>query len=219
MYNVDWDLLAKHMLPWFKRKQRFMDWLHVCLYPVKMLHSQFLTYRDETLYKLSITSQIMYLEKLLNDRFNQGLPSRGPSVNVGLYDGPETGIYISMPQNTIYPLYVWNKIEQRPKTYLYNRWRNNIQYHAGDRVVYQNKVYRALLNNVNNNPTAINTKWALQGDVTFLRNKVEIDGEYDFIVNIPIACGDVNDTLFAARVSAEIRIYLLAGRRFQLVNY
>lgn len=218
MFNVDWDLLADNLLPWYKRKPRIKGLLHVMFQPLKELHGQFLTFRDDTLYRLSITSQVIYLEKLLNDRFNGGSPARGASNTVGLYDGAPVGIHITLPSSYILPNYIWNKAEQRPKTYLYNKWRNNINYTAGEFSVYGSYVWKALQNNTNKQPDNNPADWVQHADRLYMRNKVEFD-TYDFVVNIPTAVGLVTDAAFAAKVTAEINEYLIAGPSFQLVNY
>lgn len=205
-------------MPLRKRKTRFVDFVMTMFKPVVQAYNWFLTYRDTTHYNLAITSQIIYLEKLLNDKFANGSPARDVSVNLGLYDGSPIGIYITEPDLAIYPNYVWNKVEQRPKTYLYNKWNVATAYLVGDKVVYGTNVYRCIANHTGSLPTDA-TKWELSGSRFFLRNTSEFDGEYDFIVNIPNAVGDVTDPLFAAQVSATINIYRIAGKRFQLVNY
>ncbi|HLP51244.1 MAG TPA: hypothetical protein VK154_10200 [Chitinophagales bacterium] len=220
MFNIDWNLMIEHLLPWHRRKPRFREWIHVLIHPLIQLYAAFLTYRDEVHYRLAITSQIILLQKLLNDKFNQGLPARAVSSQLGLYNGAPTGIYISYPARAIFPLYLWNRVEQRPKTFLYNKWKTGVHYKVGERVVHNGKIYRAVFNSVNNSPNGIIPKWAMENrPLTYLRSKQELDGQYDFEIHIPIACGDVNDIAFAAQVKAQLKEYLLAGKRFELLNY
>ena len=182
MFSLDWDLLLQRKLPWYKRLARFISWQKALFTGIKVLYGWFITYKDDTFYRLSITSQIIYLEKLLNDKFNEGLPARADSSTVGLYDGAPTGIFISDPSDAIFPQYIWNKIEQRPKTFLYNK--------------------------------------SESGPKTYLYNISEIDGEYDFIIKVPIALGDVTtNALLVAQIKAQVNIYRIAGKRFNIVNY
>jgi hypothetical protein len=121
MYSIDFALLIKRLLPWYKRKPAMQAWLFSLVAPVKQLNDAFALYVDDVRYRLSITGQILLLEKLLNDKFNSGLPARAASSTVGLYDGTPAGIYISDPSGLILPVYVWNKVEQRPAVILYNK--------------------------------------------------------------------------------------------------
>lgn len=219
MYNVDWDLLVSNLLPWYKRKQKVKDYLHVLIHPLKQLHSQFITYRDDTLYSLAITSQVIYLEKYLNDKFNAGQPARDVSTTVGNYDGNPVGIYISSPSGSIYPLYLWNKAEERPKVYLYNKWSRYVTYNAGEFAVYDNVVWKALDTTTDEEPDTYPLKWQYYKDKLYLYNKSELGSQYDFVVNIPVAVGLVSDAEFVAKVTAALNVYVIAGLRFQLVNY
>lgn len=227
MYSVDWNLFTKRILPWWKRKQKFMDWLQSLMKPLQELHIVFLEYVEATFYKLSITSQIIYLEKLLNDKFNSGLPARAVSSTVGLYDGTPTGIYITDPDTFIFPLYIWNKIEQRPKTFIYNKWDASIYYIGqadtgtgiGEFAVDDGKVWQATQTNINARPSTSPIKWSEYAELTYLHNKEEFEGEYDAVVHIPTAVGDVNDVTFISRVKSEVNVYRIAGKRFQYVNY
>jgi hypothetical protein len=182
MYSINIALLISRLLPWFKRQPVFNAWLQALLYPVKQLNEVFAAYTDSTYYALSITGQLLYLEKLLNDKFNGGLPARAASSTIGMYDGTPTGIYISDPAGTILPQYVWNKAEERPAMVLYNK--------------------------------------AEAEDKTYLRNIAEIDGEYDFIVNVPFSVGNVTtNAQLMASIKAWVNVYRIAGKRFNVVNY
>ncbi|CAN5437591.1 hypothetical protein BH09BAC1_BH09BAC1_05080 [soil metagenome] len=113
MFNLDFVLLSKWMLPARRRKAKLIAWLTAGMKAVAELYFAFLLFRAATLYKLSFTGQIIYLEKLLNDQFNNGYPA--------YTNGLPTGIYISDPSTFIFPTYLWHKIEQRPKLYLYHK--------------------------------------------------------------------------------------------------
>lgn len=220
MFNVDWDLYAFRKLPWYKRLPRFTDMLKAWLRPMKDLNAKFLIYVDDVLYRLAITSQIIYLEKLLNDKFNSGLPARDASSSIGLYDGNPTGIYITDSSDNILPIYLWNKIEQRPKTYLYNKWNYNTFYDIGEFAVYGQYVYRSLALQQHNIPPDEPTAWEQYAEKTYLRNKSETNGLYDFIVHVPSALGDVTtDALLVAQIQSWVKIYLIAGKRYNIVNY
>jgi hypothetical protein len=44
--------------------------LKAILFPLIQLHNAFLKYRDAKLYSLTITTQVCYLERMLNDRYD-----------------------------------------------------------------------------------------------------------------------------------------------------
>lgn len=115
MFNFNFDFLIniRSMLPPTKRLPKFIALLSAYIKPVRTLYTEFLAFVDMCRYDLSITGQIIYLEKLLNDKFNNGLPA--------YTSGIPTGIYITDPGDFIFPKYVWNKIEDRKGLILYNK--------------------------------------------------------------------------------------------------
>lgn len=211
MYNIDWLLFIREFLPVRLRKLKRINFIRAALAPLITLHSQFIAFVDKTKYELAFTSQIMYLEKLLNDQFNNGADAYTA--------GTPTGIYISDPTTRLLPIYVWNAIEQRPDFYLYNDWTAVTAYHIGDRIAYAGKIYRATHNNLNKQPDTNPIEWTYVKEEAYLRNDEEYAGEFDFVVNIPNAVGSIADPLFTARVRAWIEKYRQAPRRYSLVNY
>lgn len=98
-------------------KQRLNDLLLALLETVQVAYTVFMAFREATLYKLQWTSQTIWLERLLNDRFNNGNPAFG---NFELRISP-VGIYIAEPNSFKQQLYRWNKAEQRHQAARYNR--------------------------------------------------------------------------------------------------
>lgn len=89
----------------------FVRALHV---PADWLYSRFFANRGDNLYRLAITSQVCYLEKALNDRFD----AADRRIYIG--DGSinrSTHIYTHTEN---YPLYACVRSEKRP-IYLYVR--------------------------------------------------------------------------------------------------
>lgn len=118
IYTINFDRWKRQILPpALASKQRANDLLLAALDAVSGLHTKFLLYREATLYKLRWTSQTIYLEKLLNDRFNNGNPA---------FQDFETrlnpvGIYISDPASFKEGLFRWNKAENRHQAARYNQ--------------------------------------------------------------------------------------------------
>lgn len=118
IYNWNIDSWKKLILPpQLAVKQRLNDLLLAMLEAVQGAYDSFMTFRAATLYKLQWTSQTIWLERLLNDRFNNGQPAFG---NFEMRINP-VGIYIAEPVNFKEQLYRWNKAEQRHQAARYSR--------------------------------------------------------------------------------------------------
>lgn len=109
-YNWNIDEWKKLLLPpRLAAKQRLNDLLLAMLEAVQGAYTMFMLFRKATLYRLRWTSQTIWLERLLNDRFNNGNPA---FTNFELRSNP-VGIYIDEPSSYIEQLYRWNAIEER----------------------------------------------------------------------------------------------------------
>jgi len=147
MYNVNFDIIIRQVLPPNKRSNSIIALLTAILKPIKYIHQLFLDYREYTVEYVSYSAQIIYLEKLLNKKFNNSL----------------TGIYIADAISFDY-LYLYNTAEQNPM-YVYNTsenhpvfMRNNIEFATTidyivlvpSSVSYNQDEMRALINRYNN---------------------------------------------------------------------
>lgn len=118
IYNWAINAWKKLILPpLLVAKIRLNDLLLAMLEGVQQAYNAFMIYREATLYKLQFTSQTIWLERLLNDRFNSGLPA---------FSDFETrlnpvGIYISDPASFKEGLFRWNKAENRHQAARYNQ--------------------------------------------------------------------------------------------------
>ena len=70
MFNINFDILIKLLLPVSLRQPTTESFLKAVLKPLKQLYNIFLSYRTKQLLALSYTGQTMYLKKLLNDNFD-----------------------------------------------------------------------------------------------------------------------------------------------------
>lgn len=70
IYNIDYTRLNRLLLPTFLRKEILIIILNSMIGGIRSIYSRFLFFRDDNLYRLSITPQVFSLEKLLNDRFD-----------------------------------------------------------------------------------------------------------------------------------------------------
>lgn len=58
------------MLPNRLKQIRLINWLQCLVKPIVTLYLSFKLYREAKIYQLTITPQVCYLEKLLNDRYD-----------------------------------------------------------------------------------------------------------------------------------------------------
>ncbi|MDI3319118.1 hypothetical protein [Pinibacter soli] len=115
IYNLDIKKLAIILTPVILRKRRFIAWLAALVTPIDYVYKLFVRFRGDMLYRLQITGQVCYVEKMLNDR----------------YDTIQRRIYIRQakeyPPLFLYqkiegkPVILYTKAEQRDKTFLYTK--------------------------------------------------------------------------------------------------
>lgn len=68
-YNIDLYKFSQHLLPPMLRKKRLFAFLSILILPFVYLVSLFLKFRIQSLNKLNTNGQVIYIEKVLNDRF------------------------------------------------------------------------------------------------------------------------------------------------------
>jgi hypothetical protein len=118
IYNWNISEWKKLILPTRLVAQlRWNDMLLSMLEAVKSGYDLFMIFRNAILYKLQWTSQTIWLERLLNDRFNNGNPAFG---NFDFRAYP-VGIYIADPSNYKEGFFRWNISEQRHQAARYMR--------------------------------------------------------------------------------------------------
>lgn len=69
-YNFNISRWVALMLPTFLRKSKMISYLLALTEPLKLLHEEFLKFRDEQLYESEINGQVINLERVLNDRLD-----------------------------------------------------------------------------------------------------------------------------------------------------
>lgn len=114
-FGLEHNKLPEQHTPHDDKTPEGLAFVTALLRPLKNLYERFMAARAATLYKLQHTSQVIYLEKVLNGQFNNGLPA------YTIYPTNPTGIYIA-DSNHIRQMYRWNKIEARHDAV---RWNTN----------------------------------------------------------------------------------------------
>jgi hypothetical protein len=72
-YNLDFTRLVTWLTPKAFRKPKLAILLQAIVFPFVWLHANFLKYREAKIYQITITPQVCYLERMLNDRFDSSL--------------------------------------------------------------------------------------------------------------------------------------------------
>lgn len=98
IFIIDYQRLVNWLVPGALRKPVTLAWLRVMMSQVVLLYQAFMRNRNANLYTLGITPQVCYLEKMLNDRF----------------DNTARGIWIGDPQRSS-ALYLYRDDELKPE--------------------------------------------------------------------------------------------------------
>src|SRR5574343_779038 len=89
-------------------------WLYSLIQPIIELYAIFSSYRIQALYTLSFTGQVIYLEKLLNDTFNNG------GTEIFIEDGGKIAPFIFNTEENEPDLFIYNTEENEPDLFIYN---------------------------------------------------------------------------------------------------
>ncbi len=112
-FGLEHNKLPEQHTPHDDKTPEGLAFVKVLLQPLKKLYEKFMSERAATLYKLQHASQVIYLEKVLNEQFNNGLPA--------YTNGVPTGIYIGKPLSNLKKPVLRKKIEQRKGLVLWKK--------------------------------------------------------------------------------------------------
>jgi hypothetical protein len=86
IYDINWKKLARWITPFKWRRNDYLAIIYTSIMPINKVHTNFVYFRNFINYRLGITPQVVYLQKLLNDRFDPS--ARGIKIVKGIaYDG------------------------------------------------------------------------------------------------------------------------------------
>jgi hypothetical protein len=156
-YNIDYNKVATWLLPRFIRKPKMVAFMVALLHPVVVLYFEFKNFRKAKQYQLSITPQVCFLEKILNDRYDF------TARRIYIADGADKPPFYLYKRVELKPKYFFRRSENKPQT-LYTRG-ENAEY-ANDFIIYVPAVLAldfinvaALVRSANNLP---GTKFKIQ---------------------------------------------------------
>lgn len=105
-FNIDYVKLVLQRLPHELRVDEVIAFVNILAGPFVSLYNRLIAFKDSVVYKLTITPQVCFLEKMLNDR----------------YDNVERRIYIEDGISTD-PLFLYTRAEEQP-IWLYTKAEN-----------------------------------------------------------------------------------------------
>ncbi len=173
-YFFDQPTLLRVLLPIKLRLEHSFNFLREMLIPLDKIVGELDQIHKAKRYDMSMSCQIMYLEQLLNDKFNKS--NLYPAITITDNLGSDE------------PAYMGNYEEEQAAIYLGNLWDVAVEYNAGDEVINKNLVWQCLQANSGNEPGLESEYWKPptepQEEVQFIGNIDGYNSGMYFIVNI-----------------------------------
>lgn len=111
VYNINFKRVVKWNTPFPLRKTFWLTFLGVLILPVVQLYQSFLLYRKAKLYDLMITSQICYMEAMLNDRYDN------TQRRIYIVDGIEMPPLYMYQDDELHPIWLYTDAESHVDLY------------------------------------------------------------------------------------------------------
>lgn len=137
IYRIEWPRLIKLFTPRVLRNGTLLAWLGALCWPIVELYNWLLSFKEAMAYRLYITPQVCYLQRLINDRFDPRL--RRAYITDGVHYNP-TYIYQQAegkPQFMVKHLYTQGEAGQ---------FKNDFIIHMPQRKIYDINEVKALVN-------------------------------------------------------------------------
>lgn len=162
------DIVIK-LLPVNNRGKNFVKLLNSSVKGLQTLNTKFANFVDVKRNFLQYNNEIIYLEKMLNDNYPNGIN--------------DLEIYIEDAAND-HVFYIYQKTDLATKRYLYLKYNNATSYTAGDRVSYNNFVYVCIFATTGNLPID-HHYWRNEKIIQYLFKKSEIPALVKYIIWVP----------------------------------
>lgn len=114
IYNIIYSRLVTWLTPKLLRKNKLLAFIGVAIKPVQFVYQDLLKYRAQKLYDLSITPQVCYLQKLLNDRYDYA------QRRITIIDAVDQEPVYFFRRSENKPVYMYRRSEDQP-VYFYTR--------------------------------------------------------------------------------------------------
>lgn len=199
MYNIVILAIALMFTPSRLRHDYFYAVLEVVTDSLQLIVGEFNGYRLRKQYEMSISSQIIYLEKFLNDRYN----------SISAYPA----IYITDSLITDEKIYIGNMGEEGAELYVGNKWSVG-GYELGNEVLSGGITWQSLINDNYDLPSEGASWTAIADDeAVYVGNSNEFGYFFEFVVH-------VSDTHWAAMTDLQTEMSLYINRYKLLgINY
>lgn len=147
MNNAIYDIIYNKLLSWLTptmlRKQKMLAWIAIIISPVQFIYQDLLRFRTQKLYELSITPQVVYLQKLLNDRYDY------VDRRIRIVDALDAEPIYLFVRTENHPVYFFKRSENKP-VYLYTRGesgvlRNDFVVQVPSAISFQNLEMKSLI--------------------------------------------------------------------------
>ncbi len=140
MFNVNLISVITWLLPSFLRGKAIIALLKALVLPLQNLHLSLDAFRSQKQYELSITGQVIWLEKMLNSIFDP--------INEHIYIEDveaDVRVYIAHKNENRRPPYIYHRAESSYQTFIYHR--NEILLQSSFTVMVPVLIYNDLLQN------------------------------------------------------------------------
>lgn len=191
MFNADWYQFILQNVPPPLRKSRRIAWLQVLIAPVAKAMDSMRAFRQIKLYELNHTGQVIYLEKVLNDAF----------------DNQQRRIYITDGdfRNRIY-------INERGRHYTHFRFTQGSTFMQNESAQSNFKAYTSLIDfNIDEPP---NSGWEYLRECLRVKRRNQYVRGIGFIINVPASL-QYNSNRF----SATVNFYKVAARAWKIKTF
>ncbi len=139
MYNLIISTLLLILMPPRLRKELMTAMLESLSVPLQTVIDNLVVFRIKKSYEMALNAQIIYLEKMLNDKFNA--------------EGSYTDIYITDNLVTDERVYIGQPDEEDSAVYFGHVWSSGISNaDAGDEFIFDDKTWQSLVDDNTTDP-------------------------------------------------------------------
>lgn len=114
-YDIDYTKLVTERVPQELQVPEHVNWVYRLVSPIVYVYNQLNLFRASLLYKISITPQVCYLEKMLNDRYDSLLK------RITIIDGVQYDQAYLFTRPEAKPIFIYRKSELKPPKFFYLR--------------------------------------------------------------------------------------------------
>ncbi len=201
MYNLIVFILLIMFTPTRLRGEMMKSLLEAISVPLQTIVDKLIAFRARKTYEMAISSQIIYMEKMLNDKFN-------PS---GLY----TPIYITDALVTDEKVYIGQMDEEEGGVYVGQKWIPGVSLaNTDDKFLFEGITWKSLIDDNTTVPEeGANWTELANDEIVYVGHIDEYSSPYTFIVHISQAHYNAI-TSQIDEMTSHINKYKLLGTKY-----